>query len=107
MTDLTIGYQKKPIPVIDGVVSALKIVEALIGAGLKTSKVGDTQRQYPRITKIMEISKYPRDMVGYKNNPPNPKWPNGARLAVQFVLNYEEGEKIIYYTVMKHRRLLI
>ena len=30
-------------------------------------------------------------MVGYKNNPPNPKWPNGARLAVQFVLNYEEG----------------
>ena len=39
----------------------------------------------------MEISKYPRDMVGYKNNPPNPKWPNGARLAVQFVLNYEEG----------------
>ena len=39
----------------------------------------------------MEIGKYPRDMVGYKNNPPNPKWPNGARLAVQFVLNYEEG----------------
>ena len=31
----------------------------------------------------MEISKYPRDMVGYKNNPPNPKWPNGARLAVR------------------------
>ena len=30
-------------------------------------------------------------MLGYKNNPPNPKWPNGARLAVQFVLNYEEG----------------
>ena len=30
-------------------------------------------------------------MVGYKNNPPNPKWPNSARLAVQFVLNYEEG----------------
>ncbi len=33
----------------------------------------------------------PRDMVGYGANPPDPKWPNGARLAVQFVLNYEEG----------------
>ncbi len=34
---------------------------------------------------------YPRDLVGYGLNPPNPKWPNNARLAVQFVLNYEEG----------------
>lgn len=33
----------------------------------------------------------PRDMVGYGANPPDPKWPSGARLAVQFVLNYEEG----------------
>lgn len=34
---------------------------------------------------------YPRDMVGYGANPPDPKWPGGARVAVQFVLNYEEG----------------
>ena len=34
---------------------------------------------------------YPRDMVGYGRNPPHPKWPNGARIAVQFVINYEEG----------------
>jgi peptidoglycan/xylan/chitin deacetylase (PgdA/CDA1 family) len=34
---------------------------------------------------------YPRDMPGYGRNPPNPKWPNQARLAVQFVINYEEG----------------
>jgi len=34
---------------------------------------------------------YPRDMIGYGANPPDPKWPGGARLAVQFVLNYEEG----------------
>src|SRR3712207_3987893 len=34
---------------------------------------------------------YPRDMVGYGRNPPDPEWPGGARLAVQFVLNYEEG----------------
>ncbi|MGE0038362.1 MAG: allantoinase PuuE [Xanthobacteraceae bacterium] len=34
---------------------------------------------------------YPRDMIGYGRNPPDPRWPGGARVAVQFVLNYEEG----------------
>ena len=34
---------------------------------------------------------YPRDLVGYGRRPPDPEWPNGARLAVQFVVNYEEG----------------
>lgn len=34
---------------------------------------------------------YPRDMVGYGRTPPNPAWPGGARVAVQFVINYEEG----------------
>jgi putative urate catabolism protein len=34
---------------------------------------------------------YPRDLVGYGAKPPRPKWPGGARLALQFVLNYEEG----------------
>jgi len=34
---------------------------------------------------------YPRDMVGYGRNPPDPEWPNDARVAVQFVMNYEEG----------------
>ena len=34
---------------------------------------------------------YPRDMVGYGRNPPDPKWPGGALVAVQFVMNYEEG----------------
>jgi allantoinase len=36
-------------------------------------------------------SDYPRDMVGYGAKPPDPQWPGGARLALQFVLNYEEG----------------
>jgi allantoinase len=34
---------------------------------------------------------YPRDMIGYGPNPPDPRWPGGAKIAVQFVLNYEEG----------------
>ncbi|MDP3846627.1 MAG: allantoinase PuuE [Pseudomonas sp.] len=34
---------------------------------------------------------YPRDLIGYANNPPHPHWPNDARIAISFVLNYEEG----------------
>jgi putative urate catabolism protein len=37
------------------------------------------------------FSQYPRDLHGYGRNPPDPRWPNSARVAVQFVLNYEEG----------------
>lgn len=37
--------------------------------------------------------KYDRDLVGYGANPPDPRWPNGARLAVNFVMNYEEGSE--------------
>ena len=39
----------------------------------------------------MTTPDYPRDMVGYGRTPPQPQWPNGAQLAVQFVINYEEG----------------
>ncbi|TIS64819.1 allantoinase PuuE [Mesorhizobium sp.] len=35
--------------------------------------------------------RYERDMRGYGANPPDPKWPGGAHVAVQFVVNYEEG----------------
>ena len=34
---------------------------------------------------------YPRDLVGYGRHPPHAMWPGQARIAVQFVLNYEEG----------------
>ena len=34
---------------------------------------------------------YSRDLIGYHGEPPKVQWPNGARVAVQFVLNYEEG----------------
>ncbi|WP_368857268.1 allantoinase PuuE [Rhodococcus sp. KRD197] len=38
-------------------------------------------------------SAYPRDLVGYGAIPPDPAWPGGARIALQFVLNYEEGSE--------------
>ena len=34
---------------------------------------------------------YPRDLTGYGENPPQVTWPDNARIAVQFVINYEEG----------------
>jgi len=34
---------------------------------------------------------YPRDLLGYGRNPPDPCWPGGVRVAVQFVVNFEEG----------------
>jgi putative urate catabolism protein len=39
----------------------------------------------------MTESSYPRDLVGYGAHPPHAGWPGGARIALQFVLNYEEG----------------
>src|SRR5262245_50167087 len=39
----------------------------------------------------------PRDLVGYANKRPDPRWPNRARVAVQFAINYEEGSE---YTVL-------
>ena len=37
------------------------------------------------------MNRYPRDMIGHGPNPPDPRWPGDAKIAVQFVLNYEEG----------------
>ena len=37
------------------------------------------------------MKRYPRDMTGYGPTPPDPKWPGGAKIAVQIVVNYEEG----------------
>jgi putative urate catabolism protein len=39
----------------------------------------------------LSTSSYPRDLIGYGPKPPKPRWPGGARVALQFVLNYEEG----------------
>lgn len=40
---------------------------------------------------MTQPSAYPRDLVGYGRTPPHPRWPGNAFLAVQFVINYEEG----------------
>jgi hypothetical protein len=41
---------------------------------------------------------YPRDLHGYGRHPPDPHWPGNARVAVQFVVNFEEGVKTTFCT---------
>jgi len=39
------------------------------------------------------VTGYPRDLAGYGATPPDPRWPGGARLALQIAVNYEEGSE--------------
>src|SRR5215208_7908967 len=49
-------------------------------------------RERASIMEEHEVAKtYPRDLKGYGRNPPDPRWPGDALVAVQFVVNYEEG----------------
>jgi putative urate catabolism protein len=53
-------------------------------AGAAPRRLASTASRDPAAT-------YPRDLVGYGRRPPHPRWPNQARIALQFVLNHEEG----------------
>lgn len=43
------------------------------------------------MTEMIAPGTQPRDLIGYGGNPPHAQWPGNARIAVQFVINYEEG----------------
>jgi putative urate catabolism protein len=43
------------------------------------------------VLRSMNPTRYPRDLRGHGRHPPDPRWPGGARVALQFVLNHEEG----------------
>ena len=51
------------------------------------------ERRKPRGMSSMSSTTYPRDLRGYGRTPPHPRWPGDARVAVQFVVNYEEGSE--------------
>lgn len=72
--------------------------------GFKERMPNDAQQEFDRalseinriaLLRLEAIAKseeqYPRDMIGYGNSPPAARWPGNARIAVQFVINYEEG----------------
>lgn len=56
----------------------------------KTTKK-KTARKIDIVAQALGKAPYPRDLKGYGPNPPDPQWPNGAKIAVSFVVNYEEG----------------
>src|ERR1700751_888665 len=49
--------------------------------------------QFFRQTDIADVPGPPRDLVGYGEHPPRVRWQNGAKVAVQIVINYEEGSE--------------
>ena len=46
---------------------------------------------------------YPRDMTGFGRHVPAPPWPDDAKLAVQFVVNYEEGGETSYMAMLNQK----
>src|ERR1700731_3650965 len=49
--------------------------------------------QFFRNTDITDVPGLPRELVGYGEHPPRVRWNNGAKVAVQVVVNYEEGSE--------------
>ena len=54
----------------------------------------------------MSESVYPRDLIGYGQHVPNANWPGDAKIAVQFVLNYEEGGETGNYLIYNLGKLV-
>ena len=73
--------------------SQLKNDDEVAAAATTAENKTTTDTKYPLSTHPNDgKSQYGgRDTVGYGSKPPNPKWPNDAKLALNFVLNYEEG----------------
>ena len=69
-----------------------------IGPGGHPVAIGPRPRRAAILARLgRRFAMYPangvRDLVGYGRTPPDPQWPNGARLALNFVLNIEEGSE--------------
>ena len=58
---------------------------------MATKKLLSSKKPVKSARRIASPPAYPRDLVGYGRNPPHARWPGHARIALQFVLNYEEG----------------
>lgn len=57
----------------------------------KKSTAKKTAKRNDIVAAALGKKPYPRDLIGYGATPPHPQWPNGALIAVNFVVNYEEG----------------
>ena len=86
------------LPVVDGVAAAVdarRVARPTRPQDVEAGRVRRAPREgYPGIPDRPTAPSwmtYPRDLIGYGRRPPDPRWPGQARLALQIVLNYEEG----------------
>ncbi len=76
---------------------ALVIARHLVSTCTRPSGAAVSDRPSPIRSRDVIPRSLERDFVGYGGNPPDARWPGGARLALNFVLNYEEGSE---YSIM-------
>ena len=99
-TELNDAYKAKfDMPFIMAVRGSNRhLILAAFEERLPNEHATERQRAVQEINRIAQLrlttmaeTPYPRNLVGYANQPPAAQWPDGARIAVQFVVNYEEG----------------
>src|ERR1700677_3657565 len=67
-----------------------RIVDGPLNAGLRLCHAA-ASGFFCTQNAVTSQNDYPRDLAGYGRNPPDPRWPGGAHVALQFVMNFEEG----------------
>src|SRR5580704_10688469 len=70
---------------------AAALLDRGAGRRLPRAAAGDSVELFDLSGQLSVMAEYPRDLVGYGRTLPHPRWPGEARIAVQFVINYEEG----------------
>ena len=89
-----------PVPLVDGIQAAVAMAEGLVRMNPRKATAGTYRRPAPKDSKGLRnaladvIGHRDRDLKGYGRTPPDPQWPGGARVAVSFVINFEEGAEM-------------
>ena len=93
-----IARSQKPIPEVPIYTAAIDVGSTITAISCLVSATPVTACTAPNELPVIEHESpevmnppLPRDLVGYGRTPPKPRWPGEANIAVQFVINYEEG----------------
>ena len=94
-----------PVPLVDGIQAAVTMAEGLVRLNPRKATAGTYRRPAAKDSKGLSgracrrdrppgFVTSMRDLRGYGRTPPDPQWPGGARVAVSFVINFEEGAEM-------------
>src|SRR5260370_8920697 len=78
-------------PGLQFIAPVLRLWLQYIGIGFQRGARKEPRRADPECRAM--AYDHPRDFHGYGARPPDPKWPGGARIALQIVMNYDEGSE--------------